>query len=1325
MKFNNTIERGIIHCHTQYSQFDSAVTVKALLDKASALGAPAVMISDHGSGMGFEEARNLSGKYKNLKIIYAVEFYVNYEPLKKRTHLIVAAKTLQGYKGIIKLLTKSNHNIDSKGMPIVNFEDLEEFFGQGKEYEDSVLVTSACMGGVIATPLLSNFYLEKEIEKLERKKDGLPSPNSPTYLAKKEKEKKLEKEIEDLSSLITVLTSLSKKPYKKRQNALKKLEGDPSYIEIRDALEKEIKESEDAAMLLPYKKKEREEKKSEWKKIRDENKKLEESHSKFLFLESEIKEKEEQKKPSEVLYEIAKEEAKKYLTLFKNNFYAELQNHRIPEEKYVMPLVSAIASELNIPVIAANDCHMLTNSEEELKTRQIMRSLRYNKWEIMDESDRELYVKTDAELYSILCEILPEKTAEEAMINVADFVSKCNVEHEKGFHYPVFKSEIEGETAGERLRRLSEAGIEKRYPGGKGWTQEHRDRLEYELDVIHKLGYDDYLNIVEDFLTYGRIIGKFDPRHPDPRITDENRFDMDFLRSISKDCVGYGIGPGRGSGVGSLVDYLIGITGVDPIKYGLIFERFLNTERVSPPDIDSDVKSDIRDDVIRYIEWKYGGTDAVCGIMTKNTQQAKAAIRNCARLLGSELYDDSKAFYDLGDQICKAVPPELGIALSDCEKELREKFKDNECALKIIDNAKLVEGTLTNIGVHAAGVVIADNGDISSYVPLMYVSGKDRFVTACDKVEVEKKNLLKMDVLGLKNLKIITDTLQMIKRKTGKIIDMEADVDVYDAEVYKNIFASGNTDSVFQFESDGMKNLLKQFKPEKMEHLTLLNALYRPGPIQYIDPILEVKNGKKKPDYVIPEMEKVLGETFGFPVYQEQVIKIFNLFAGFSLGEADIIRRAMAKKHLEELVVYKDKFLDGLCERGAERERAEKFWDELLEFSKYAFNKSHSCAYSHMAYYTAYLKHYYPREYLAAVMNTTSFDKIGNIVAECRRENINVKQVDINVSEEIFSVSDNSIIYGMGLVKEVGSSARAIISERDRNGPFASLLDFILRTRTDKTAIESLIAAGAFDCFCKNRTALFDILPQYLAILQKLKAQEKKLTEAESEKAENARKKIQDFVEDMKCLEINSSESENFKKKLEQEKEVTSCYLSAHPLDFYDFENEDATEISSLRPSKRTAAIGAISNLRITNRKSDGKEMAFFVIEDRTGTIDVCCFADSYSEFSELLEDGNVVKITGTVNKEYRGEGDDEEAVLKLNVKEISCIREKSEKVCIEVSSIVDWVERVHNIAVRYQDENGLSLIVLDKSNSEFRKSTLQVSKDILNDRCISGFISV
>ena len=1325
MKFNNKIERGLLHCHTQNSLFDSSMTVKDLFNRAHELEAPAVMLSDHGTGMGFEEAKNIIEKYEGMKVIYAAEFYMLYEALNKRTHIIIAAKNLLGYQGIIKLLTKSNHNIDSAGMPLITFDNLIEFFGKDGPYHDSVLVTSACMSGIIATPLLSNFLIEKEIKKMEDKLKTLPSPYSPTFKKKKEKEESLRAKLEEITNEIAELNILAKKPYKKRLNALKKLEGDPNYEEIAEELKKEMKESENASLLIPERKAQREVVNSDLKALQKENEKSEKSHATFYKIEQSINKNRASISDEEEIYKTAKQEAEKYLNLFGDNFYMELQYHGIAEEKYVMPIVAKIAQELNIPVLAANDAHIATNSEEEIKTRQLMRGMRFNTWEELSEGDKELYIKTDIELFSMLCEILPEDIAEKAMINVEDFVSKCNVEHVKGFHYPVFKSEIEGETAEMRLRRLSLEGIERRYPGKEGWTKEHEERLNYELGVIHKLGYDDYLCIVEDFLTYGRLVGKLDPTHPDPRINEENRFDIGFLKEITNDKVGLGIGPGRGSGVGSLVNYLVGITGVDPIKYGLIFERFLNEERVSPPDIDSDVKSDIRDDVIKYIEWKYGGSDAVCGIMARSTQQARAAIRTSARLLSSKIYGDARELYDLGDKICKTIPSELGITIGKCEDDLRQAFADNSTAMTIIDNAKLIEGKFSNVTIHAAGVVIADNGDVSSYLPIMYVAGKNRFVTQADKIEVEKENLLKMDVLGLKNLRIITDTLQMVYKHTGKAIDIET-VDICDLNVYKNIFAAGNTNSVFQFESPGMKNLLKRFKPEKLEHLVLLNALYRPGPMQYIDAIISVKNGETKPDYVIPEMESVLGETFGFPVYQEQLIKIFNLFAGFTLGEADIIRRAMSKKHIEEFEVYKDKFIEGLVSRGAIKEKAEKFWEELLDFSKYAFNKSHSCAYAHVAYYTAYLKYYYPREYYTAVLNTVEFEKVGSIIAECRHSNIPVHQVCVNTSNEAFSIIGNSIYYGLGSVKGVCSSARTIVEEKNLNGPFSSLSDFMCRTKADKTTVENLIYAGAFDSFSKNRTALLQIQEQYREILSKIKLQERNVLSENKAKSEKAKAKIEELMEDMRNLPINVYESENHKEKLAKEKEVTDCYLSSHPLDYYDYKSENPINILDLTPSKHTVVVGVVSNLKIVQRKRDGKKMAFFDIEDKTGTVSACIFANNYDQYGSFIAEGKILKMIGAVEEEIKENNDENKEIsLKLYVKSIDDVKEKVEKICIRVRDIAEWVDKYYSIASKYRDDNGFRLIVFDEINSEFRTSKLFVSGDILNDIEITGFLTV
>lgn len=390
--------------------------------------------------------------------------------------------------------------------------------------------------------------------------------------------------------------------------------------------------------------------------------------------------------------------------------------------------------------------------------------------------------------------------------------------------------------------------------------------------------------------------------------------------------------------------------------------------------------------------------------------------------------------------------------------------------------------------------------------------------------------------------------------------------------------------------------------------------------------------------------------------------------------------------------------------------------------SKSYLSESHSCAYSHVAYYTAYLKYYYPREYYAAVMNTTTFEKIDGIVAECKQCGIPVRQANVNTSEERFSILEDSIVYGMSSIKEIGASSSVIIAERNANGPFKSLLDFLLRTRADKTTTENLIYAGAFDAICRNRAALLNILPQYNAILQKIKVKEKDIG---TPKEEKAKAKIEELLEDMHLLSINFYESEKPQERLTKEKEVTSCYLSAHPLDYYDCSDEKSTEITHLKQSKFSVVIGVIGNVRITNRKSDGKKMAFFDIEDKTGTLNVCCFAHNYEEYGEFIQDGNVVRIEGSVNEERKGEGEDEEIRLQLNVKNISSVKEKVEKICIQIEDIEEWVEKIYHIALRYSNKKGYKLIVFDKSLSEFRDSELFVSKDILDDVDVEGFLSV
>lgn len=1315
--YNNTIEFGVIHVHSENSLKDSAASVKSICERAAELGAPAVTLTDHGTLTGIKSFVKAAKKY-NIKPIPGVEAYVEEDDdLLHRAHLLLLPKDLTGYTAICKAVTDSNYRLDSKNTPRMNEEILRNRFGVGSPGHGHVIACSACMGGVIAAVLLMNEQIDKDIEKLQKNMRKLYDPNSPQYLKNKELLERYGEEIAAATTKKKELDALAKKTYTKKEKTLKLAEGKPGYAEKKAALDREKAESASAAAEAINLKKEIEKLKAKQKSIREICKNEEKHHDKWWSLNAQIDVLKNSIVPEPEVYTMAQEKAKEFIAIFgEGNFYAELQYHGIPAEAYVMPKIAKIARELNMPLVATNDAHMTTNTEDNIKAMQIMRSLRFNKWSEIREGDRELYIKTDKELADALLKILPEDIVDDAMAGIGDIVNSCNVVFESTPHYPAFATGTQ-ENAVEMLRRLSNEGIEWRYPNREGWTEKHQERMEYELGIIEKLGYCDYLCIVRDFLNYGRLIGKLDLKNPDPRFLADP-FNIPLIEELTKDSVGVGIGPGRGSGVGSLVCYLTGITNVDPMKFGLIFERFLNTERVSMPDIDSDLRPDVREWTVKYLEHKYG-SKAICRIFTRGTQAARAAIRNCARLLGSEKFDDATTFYSLGDEICKAVPKELNIKLSKCADDLKEKFKNNKNALTIIDNAMLVEDVFTNVGMHAAGIIISDNDDISDYIPLMYIPGKQQFASQLDKVECEEEKLLKMDLLGLRNLAIIDDTVILIKERYGITVEMETIP--FEPEVFKNIFADGNTNSVFQFESQGMKEMLRRFKPDCIEDVILLVAAYRPGPMQFLDDIIAVKHGKKKPDYVIPEMSEVLGTTYGYPIYQEQVMEIFNKFAGFSLGESDIIRRYMSKKATEKFMAYKDKFIEGMVARGGAPARVEKFWNQLLDFSQYAFNLSHAAAYAHISYYTAWLKFRYPKEYFCSVMNYTEFKKINGLIGDCRDFGINVLPPDINISAEKFSIYSDSIICGLGNLKGIGNASTGIINERNQNGKFTSFADFVVRARTSSDVIDSLIAAGAFDNFSDSRKALAESTEEYCEILKKIKTKEKELadpdlTEAKRNSRTAALKELYDKINNVR---IGDYEDDPLKRLL-KEKEIVGSYLSAHPLDSYKKpEALGCTPINKLSSGGYVNAMGIITDLRIVHRKSDGAPMAFFKLEDNTGDIEVCCFSKSYAKNKDLIIEDTVIKIRGKCinDVEYSSEEDKDEEVIKIVLDTAEPIESEKSTIILFVKDSDDWSGNVRQKVLAYHNKNGCPLMVYNFSTRLFSKYKYTVSKSILKNK--------
>ena len=814
------------------------------------------------------------------------------------------------------------------------------------------------------------------------------------------------------------------------------------------------------------------------------------------------------------------------------------------------------------------------------------------------------------------------------------------------------------------------------------------------------------------------------------------------------------------------------------------------------PDIDSDFASEIRDLVIEYVKKLYGDNAVAC-IMTRGTQAPKGSIRNCARLLGSELYDDTTKFLSLGDEISKKIPSKPNISFSTpvdlydstvgkhyetlddynediakdprgrelCEKisklpatvkvtylydKLVKEFEGNENALKILSDARLVEGTFTHYGMHAAGVIISDNADVSDYVALMWDDKKQVWKTQCDMVESEEQGLLKMDFLGLNNLSIITKALRYIRKRHGISIDLER-LEI-DPVVLAKIYATGMTNNVFQFESGGMKQMLRRFGPTTIFDILLLNAAYRPGPMQYLDGIVNVKNGRTPITYLIPELEPILSNTYGAIIYQEQVMRIFQDLGGYTLGGADLVRRFMSKKKYDKLAHERESFIYGDQERnisgcvanGIDAEKANKLFDQMMDFAAYAFNKSHACAYAIVSYYTAYLKYYYPLEYLCAVLNCIPLEKIPSVMEDCKNFNIEILPPNINESLNEFVIVDDKIVFGLGTVKNVGDSAIPLIEERTKNGKFTSLKDFAKRGHVKKDSTEALIKAGAFDMFCENREALLKAFPSLIEAMSKLQDKteviDAKTAELEELKRsfDNGEISEKDFIKREKTLNrsIETARAsvevaqelldewkvpvlvENNKERLENEKEMLGVYVSSHPLDEYakGSNMKGVTTISDITVEKKnTVILGIVKGLNIRQRKRDGANMAFFKIEDKTGEIDVSCFTKAFEEYGEFIHEDEVIKLVG-VCQEEAAFGDSDEMVRKFVVNKISPVKPFRSDILVHVSDIEEYVEKRKDIVERYGTNDGHNLFVHIDNQSRIAQCDFQVTENILHN---------
>ena len=840
--------------------------------------------------------------------------------------------------------------------------------------------------------------------------------------------------------------------------------------------------------------------------------------------------------------EEAENVAKWHKNVFGEDYYLEIQNNGVKEQVMVNQKIIQIARRLDIPIVATNDAHYL--KREDAYNHEVLLCIQTGK-RITDE-DRmrfetdELYVKSPEEMSEYF------KNFSDAIENTVKIAEKCNVEFEFGHTIlPNYDVPEEYATHYDYFKKLCDDGIKKRY--GENPSQEILDRAEYELKIISQMGYVDYYLIVWDYINYAKSIG-------------------------------IPVGPGRGSGAGSILAYAIGITDIDPMKYNLLFERFLNPERISMPDFDVDFCYERRGEVIDYVERKYG-KDHVSQIITFGTMSARMVIRDVGRALDMP--------YAECDKLAKMIPNELHITIKKAmeqNKELRDLYEQDDEIHKMLDIAMALEGMPRQASTHACGIVITKE-PVDTYVPLYVRDGQ--ISTQFIMTTLEELGLLKMDFLGLRTLTVIQDAINLVKENRG--IDVEFDKDMNDPNVYK-LWQNGESVGIFQFESQGMTNFMKELKPDCLEDIIAGVSLYRPGPMDQIPRYIKNKKDPENAEYTHPSLIPILKVTYGCMVYQEQVMQIVRDLAGYSLGRADLVRRAMGKKKLDVMAKEREYFIHGQTDEngnvvikgcirnGIDEASANKIFDEMAEFAKYAFNKSHAAAYAVVSYRTAYLKAYYPEEFMAATLNSFlgNLDKIPMYIDECKRLKIDILKPDINKSYTKFTVDNGKIRFGLGSVKNVGIAAvNAIVKEREENGTYESFTDFCERMKNEtvnKKCIESLIRAGAFDEFEQTRATL---LASFESILDTIQDTNRKSFAGQVTMFDLANP--EDNVNELKYT-FNEQKEFSEKDLLSMEKEMLGIYISGHPLEKLRAQIENETNINSMK-LKEFANLQATENL--------------------------------------------------------------------------------------------------------------------------------------------------
>lgn len=999
--------------------------------------------------------------------------------------------------------------------------------------------------------------------------------------------------------------------------------------------------------------------------------------------------------------EEAEKEFKWWLDLFGEDYYIEVQNHEIPDQLKVNEVLLKFAKKYNVKVIASNDSHYL--DQKDANAHDILLCINTGEkqstptYKDVDDGESvkgkrfafyndQFYFKSTQEMTDLWSHI------PEAIDNTNEIVGKCDhLKLKQDILLPNYQIPAGFVSQDDYLEHLTWEGARNRY--GENWEEPHiKERLAFELHVVRTMGFAGYFLIVQDFINAGRDLGVF-------------------------------VGPGRGSAAGSAVAYCIGITNIDPIKYNLLFERFLNPDRKSMPDIDTDFDDEGRQKVIDYVVDKYG-KQQVAHIVTYGTMAAKMSIKDVARVMDLPLNESN--------ELAKLVPDKPGTSLNrvmnapligekslaekeqlqaeDIEnvKKLREIRREGSLRSKVLEEALVLEGSVRGTGIHAAGIIIAPK-DLTEILPVATSKEVNLLITQFEGKIIEDAGVIKMDFLGLKTLSILKEALRLIKQNYGVVIDLDT-IPLDDVKTYE-LYQRGETNATFQFESGGMQKHLLDLKPDQFSDLIAMNALYRPGPIAYIPNFIARKHGREEISYDLPDMEEYLADTYGITVYQEQVMLLSQKLAGFSKGDADVLRKAMGKKDRYTLDKMKSKFVDGAKEKGHPEDKLNKIWTDWEAFAQYAFNKSHSTCYAFVAYQTGYLKAHYPSEYMAAVMSNSlgNIEKITFFMEECKRMGLPVLGPDINESYRSFAVNKKGEIrFGLGAIKGTGDAAvESIIEERDKNGPYKDIYDFVTRVNlrtVNKKTLESLAYAGAFDCYPEIHRAIYFEESEGSTFIEKIIRYANKSSEiASSAQASLFGMLGEGGGADIAKPKIPSIEKWSQMERLKFEKDVVGIYISGHPLDTYRLELDSfctTTLDKVMDPAYRgkEVSVGGIVTKVVERYSKNGNPFMLFTLEDYNGSYEFALFGEDFVNLSKYVSQDRFLYVRGTVRNRW-GKPDDWE-YKPMSMQLLSEIRDKYTKelsITLGLQSVNAMiVDSLNQLFLKHQGTCSVSVKVVD-----------------------------